>query len=249
MIKNAKAFQLSHNFEAFIVRREIARGNIGVAADWLRGQSIGEQTLYRIYADFTTARVYIAVGKNDSAIILLRKILDIANSFNRPMDILEAQILLAIAYWKKPRGFKKTALEFLDAAVLTAEPYCFEQMFILNGAELTNMLNKMQKRTEQQKDENKKHITFIKMLYSKTRECVKFDVAPGQGEASKNFTDRQKEIMRLLVAGKRHVDIAGELGIKRATVCSHLLLIYKKLDVATAVDAITKINASGLLME
>ena len=244
MIEDTKSYHLSNNFNAFTTRREMASGNMKAAQEWLAIQSFDEPTLYGIYADFTTSRAYIAVEKYDLAIILLKKILGIASIFNRPLDIVEAQILLTIAHWKKKRGFQKNALEYLEDAVLIAYPYSYEQMFVNDGAELANILFRLQKRVEQRRDEDKKHINFIKMLYMKTRVGINTENAIEEKPAK--YTDKQKTIMRLLAQGKRHIDIAGIMGVKRATVCAHLRLIYNKLGVATATDAIAKINLMEL---
>jgi len=247
MIEDTKSYHLCHNFNAFTARREIALGNVKAAEKWLKVQKIGEQTLYGIYADVTTCRAYIATGKYDLAIILLGEILKIATDFNRPLDILEVQILLAIAYSKKKRGFQKNALKCLEVAVITAYPYNYVQMFVNDGTELASMFYKLQKRVEQYDDKDKKHINFIKMLYMKTRACLNSELSNDFKIKSVKFTNKQKEVMGLLAQGKRYSDIADAMGIKRASVCAHLQLIYNKLGVATATDAVVKINALDLI--
>ncbi|MCL2217317.1 MAG: LuxR C-terminal-related transcriptional regulator [Defluviitaleaceae bacterium] len=244
MIDEDKAYHLTPNFNAFAARRKIAAGNKKAAEEWLGAyQSQGDPTLYGIYIDFTTCRAFIITGQYDSAIVLLKKILEIAGSFNRSLDILEAYILLAVAYWKKKRGFQNEALNCLESAALTAMPYGYVQMFLAESSALAGMFYKLQKRVEQQKD--KEHLSFIKMLYLKIRSST--NNMEKAGEISVKFTDKQKAVMDLLCQGKTRKEIAEILGIKQPTLRTHLDAVYGKLEVSNAVDAVARINALKLL--
>ena len=247
MIEKDRAYHLSHNFNAFTVRRVIASGNKKAAVEWLDTQISNETMLYGIYADFTTCRAFLAVGKYDAAVILLKKILGIANMFNRPLDILEAQILLAIAYWKMKRGFQNEAIKNLEDAVLTAYPYNYIQMFVNDGDVLAAMLYKLQKSVEQRNDEDKKHIEFIKKMYSITRSIANAEPTSKSTEKPLKFTDKQKAVMHLLCQGKKQKVIAEILGIKLSSLQTHLETIYTKLRVSRVEDAIAKIYEMRLI--
>lgn len=56
------------------------------------------------------------------------------------------------------------------------------------------------------------------------------------------ITDREKEILQLLAAGKSYKLIADVLGISTHTVNNHIKKIYKKLHVNSATEAIAKIK-------
>jgi DNA-binding NarL/FixJ family response regulator len=53
--------------------------------------------------------------------------------------------------------------------------------------------------------------------------------------------------MSYLCEGLTHKEIAEKMGIKFSSVKSHTILIYQKLDVSNAVDAMIKIQELGLL--
>ncbi|MCL2220733.1 MAG: LuxR C-terminal-related transcriptional regulator [Oscillospiraceae bacterium] len=246
MIEENKAYHLIHNFEALVTQRKISAGNVKAAEEWAKThQNPTDPTLYGLYLDFTTCRTFIATGKYDLAIILLKKVLGIVKVCDRQPDILTAQILLAIAYWKKKQGFQNEALDYLESAVLTAYPFGYVQMFINEGGALSGMLYKLQKRVEQRKEEEKEHISFIKVLYLKTRSSAVsvYD----SGKASVKFTDKQKAVMVLLCQGKTRREISESLGIKQPTLRTHLNSIYAKLEVSNVSDAVAKINSLRLL--
>lgn len=48
---------------------------------------------------------------------------------------------------------------------------------------------------------------------------------------AKNLTGREMEIIRLVMAGKKNKDIAGEMNVVEITIKKALSLIYKKLEV------------------
>lgn len=56
------------------------------------------------------------------------------------------------------------------------------------------------------------------------------------------LTDRQREILRLLMDGKSYETIAHELGISVETVRTHIKKMYRVLEVSNKVEAIAKYN-------
>ena len=61
------------------------------------------------------------------------------------------------------------------------------------------------------------------------------------------FSDREKDVARILLQGKSNKQIALELGISNRTVEFHLKNIYAKLGVASRAEAILKLTEHGLL--
>ena len=250
MIEDNKAYYLTSNFKAFAARRKFVLGNIKAAEEWITGRTFDEPTLWGIYVTFTTCRAYVVIGKYDQAIILLKKVLRLASALNRPLDIVEAHILLAIAHWKKKLAYQNEALEHLESAVSMAFPYGYVQMFVNDGAVLSGMFHKLKKRIERRKEADANIINFIKMIYLKTRPLsTGIDIESSEGVATKTvkLTHKQREVMGLLCQGKRYKEVAESLGIKKSTVISHMELIYNKLNVTNLADCVAKVNAMGLL--
>jgi len=245
IINSKKACHLAHNFSAFIIRRKMVDGDTKVAEDWLSEKIYDTPTLYRMYSDITTCRALIVTGKYDSAIILLHKTLKIAYDFNRPLDIIETQILLAVAYWKKKRGFQNKALEHLEEAVWVAYPYGVVQIFANDGAELAGILHKLINRVKQRESDSNKPLSFVKLLYLKAD--IKNKKIDKSVENTVKYTAKQLAIMNLFCNGKTYKEMAEALGIKQTTLRTHLESIYSKLEVTNMSDAIAKIDAMGLL--
>lgn len=58
---------------------------------------------------------------------------------------------------------------------------------------------------------------------------------------------RQREIGKLLIAGRSTKEISAELGLTESTVNNHLVALYKKLGVANRVEFIKKVTERGIL--
>ena len=255
MIKNDGAFYLNDNFNAFLFRLKLSDGDKDAASEWLKNCNQGEilsETLmfYKLYQYFTTARAYIVNGDYSNAVILLQKMLKLNERYRRPLDIIETRILLAIVYWKKGRHGQTIALDYMEKAIETAHEYGYIQVFANEGAELVNMLKKIQSRSSQSTYAGKKiPVEFVKKLcIAAATEAKRSKGLTGGRTAEKlSFTDKQKTVMRLMCEGCGRNEIAGRIGISPYGVKSHARLIYKKLDVSNGVEAVLKIKKMGLL--
>ncbi|MCL2253617.1 MAG: LuxR C-terminal-related transcriptional regulator [Lachnospiraceae bacterium] len=249
LIEEEQAYHLNHNYNALRATRKIRCGDIKAAKLWLDeypADLYSPPALSMIYISFTTCKALIITGAYDSAMIVLKKLLDMSRIYNRPIDAIESLILLAIACWKRKRLLQKEALRYLEEAVSLAYPYEFTQKFIHYGAELSGMLFKLQKRIEQQNREELPPTSFFKMVYYKVKENVDITQIAVIYEEQISFTDKQKAVMKLLCEGKSYQEMADNLGIKLPTLRSHISLIYEKLDVANKIDAINKIKVFEL---
>lgn len=250
MIKKEDAYYLLFNFSALKTLRKLMKGDIKTAQDWISKHEIilkEELYFYRLLGYFTTCRAYITVGKYHEAIILLKKVLILAESYKRPLDIIESNLLLAVSYRKKAHGFQDESMQHLQQAVSEAYKYGYTQLFTKDGAELSGMLRRLQKRMEQKAEKDLVPVSFIKMLYLKTLENKNSGLTGGQSTAPVKYTEKQIMIMQLLCEGKSFKEIAEVRGIKFTTLRSHIDLIYRKLDVTSEIEAITKIKELKIL--
>jgi DNA-binding CsgD family transcriptional regulator len=62
-----------------------------------------------------------------------------------------------------------------------------------------------------------------------------------------SLTRREAEVLQLLAAGCRHVQVAERLGVSPHTVSSHAKNIYRKLGVRSAVAAVALALELGLI--
>lgn len=66
-------------------------------------------------------------------------------------------------------------------------------------------------------------------------------------EKPPELTAREAEILRLIAKGLSNTEVAGILGLSRATVRTHLEHIYEKLEVSNRVEAVTEGIRHGLI--
>ncbi len=252
MIERHGSYYLSTNFRAFTCRAKFSEGDTEAARAWLAqdaGPPNSSLSLYKVYQHFTTARAYITLGDYGTAILFLQKLLFLCEQFHRPLDVTEANLLLAIALWKKGRGAQNSAFSPLEKAIATAGPFGYTQPFACLGADLETMLHKLQNRVSQKDYDGELDAAYIRTLYYLAVAHSKRSHGLSGTQAPNNlkFTARQKTIMRWLAAGLTQKEIAEKTGLKPSTIKTHMNLIYKKLDVSSAVNAIIRIRELKIL--
>jgi DNA-binding NarL/FixJ family response regulator len=67
------------------------------------------------------------------------------------------------------------------------------------------------------------------------------------GLAGPDFTDREREVLELLVAGRRNMQIAEDLSISVHTVKGHISRLFAKLEVGNRTQAAVEATRRGLL--
>jgi LuxR family maltose regulon positive regulatory protein len=214
-------------------------------------QIYSELQLYKLYQHFTTARAYIATGDFDGAVLFAKKLEILCRTYRRTLDMIEAKVLLSIAFWKKGRGYQKEALDLINETIISANKYGYTRVFTNEGAELINMLHRVESMSVQKEYSDKLPIVFIKTLYfaalaqSKTSKGL----TAGRISGILKFTKPQKKVMEMLCRGLSRSEIAESMNISVYGVRSHLKLIYKKLDVPNGIEAIMKIKELELLSQ
>ncbi len=61
------------------------------------------------------------------------------------------------------------------------------------------------------------------------------------------LTDTERQVLRLLGAGKKRRDVAGELLMSERTLSNHLQHIFEKLEVSSSVEAVAKAIRMGYI--
>lgn len=78
-------------------------------------------------------------------------------------------------------------------------------------------------------------------------EKVRLDSGEGRPPTASPLTEREHEVLRLLVGGHSYAAIAGALHIRPGTVQNHVKNIYRKLDVASKAEAVAVALREGLV--
>lgn len=93
-------------------------------------------------------------------------------------------------------------------------------------------------------NKNESHGISPRILNSSTGECITPDFSERRSHI---LTEREKEVLRLIQAGKPSKQIADILGISIHTVSRHRQNILEKLSVGNSVEAVTAANAMNLM--
>lgn len=239
--------------EAFLADLDVLQGRIAPAEKWARDFVIppphGLQRFFN--AEFTSIRVLIASGTPQS----LKSAADQLDSMHKLMveishprlmiDVLATQALLADTLSQESTAFKK-----LNEALSMAESGCFIRPFLDLGQQMVELLKRFAKQ--------KNDVGFTQQIlrgFNEDNAEVLLGVTDGQIVDQQSIfnqslddplTEREMEILAILVKKSSNSEIAEKLFISLETVKRHLYNIYQKLGVANRRQAITKAKSLGL---
>jgi LuxR family maltose regulon positive regulatory protein len=149
--------------------------------------------------------------------------------------VLEARILEALAY--ETAGDREAALDALRQAVEIGAPGGFVQVFVDAGDPLATLLREL--------------VAQGLGGPHAVRLIAAFRSPPGldvrDGGLVEPLTPREVEILRLVAAGMRNLEIADCLVISIATVKRHIANAYGKLGVGHRTEAVAKMADLDLL--
>lgn len=230
------------NLLAVRTARELRNGDTSYAKDWLTIYAAHPEHLpfYQICRHFTTLRAHIALSNWDQAIAFAQALLTLSMSYKRPIDAIEAGILLSIAYWAAKK--EQEALLALEKALRLAQPYGFTRRFIDEGTEILPVLWQVESSYKKKKDPL---ITFIEKIISEIYEDKNFEQEKEQNAIV--LSEQQQTLLNFLGKGMSYTEMADALSIKHGTVKTHINALYKKLDVHSADEAIAKAKMLKLL--
>ena len=80
----------------------------------------------------------------------------------------------------------------------------------------------------------------IKYVYTKKRIII--DSSKSKGLLHKKLSNRELEVLKLLSAGKRNIEVAEQLNINEKTVSTYKMRLLKKFEVTNLVDLLNKVK-------
>jgi LuxR family maltose regulon positive regulatory protein len=161
------------------------------------------------------------------------------------------QILPLLAMIFKKQGRDDEALETLKQTVNLAEPGDWVRPFVEVGPPMEDLLLELQ--------EQNFSTDFIGQLLAAFQAdsqkvgaegCDRDSFTPlhpVEPSAVDSLTNRENEILELLIQGKTNKEIAAKLFVAIDTTKTHLKNIYQKLEVNSRLQAVAKANALGFI--
>ncbi len=232
--------------EAVRAQLELMGGHLAAAVHWAEasGLSVSDEPCYPREREYLTfARVRIAQGRQEpagpflsEALRLLARLRADAEEKARLGSTLEILLLQALALSALGKGTE--ALAVLERALTQAEPQGYIRLFVDEGEPLVALLRQAYAHG----------ITpdYVATLLSAAGAPALAARAPA-GSLLEPLTERELEILQLLVAGLSNAAMARELVITVGTVKSHVNHIYGKLGVQSRSQAIARAHTLHLL--
>ena len=224
---------------AWKARLSLLQGNIYDAISWAADKNINlnfndSPDIVDEFSFLTLTRLHIAQGKCDGILDTTSQLCDLMQHQGRVRSAIEVLILESLIMQKQNK--MDMAIEKLMAAVALAKPGGFVRIFVDEGELIAKMLRIIAVHGFC-KDYVGTILAAFRMLYTSNQSQLK--EVEITSTISKQFSDRELQVLRLVAAGLPNKQIAAELQIANSTVKTHINNIYGKLGVFSRVQAAT----------
>ena len=180
---------------------------------------------------------------------LLRRLLQAAERADRMGSVIEILALQALAF--QALGETSSAFASLQRALSLAEPEAYVRLFVDEGESMAQLLKGLleyQRKTRSPGEPGfSRH--YLSALLKAFEQPGQFSAHPQSGVPAllEPLSKRELEVLHLLAAGRKNQEIATELVITPGTVKTHIQNLYRKLDVTSRLQAVSRAKALRLL--
>jgi LuxR family maltose regulon positive regulatory protein len=231
------------------IRLWLANGELDRATRWveeLDTRAWHGTPLAREQEEVACARVHLATAQPALALQRLEPALHRASAGKRWGHVIEIWLLQALAY--QMSHDEPQALSALAEAVRLGEPEGYIRTFVDEGPPMEALLSQLRKR-----DHKKGPTPYLDKLLAVFPQERKPHRAAGKPTKADRMPEplsqRELEVLQLLVQGRSNQEIAQELVIAIDTVKRHISHIFSKLGVTNRVQAVKQARELGLLDE
>ncbi|MEN6471525.1 MAG: LuxR C-terminal-related transcriptional regulator [Clostridiaceae bacterium] len=241
---------LLKNLSAYEVRKDMWDGDQRAAAAWLDNYYVDDVSFtefYKIYRNFSTVRAYILTSQIDKAVPALDKIRTLAVNYDRPLDVAEADVLRCIADWIL--GNKKEARDRLYRLLSDVQVLGFVRVVANEGQAVLPIITSVLRKMEKEGDAAGALYRFVKDVYFTALEQARRfkGIAYHAALAAVKLSARQRDVLELLAQGRTNAEIIEMTGLTLNTIRTHTRILYQKLEVGSAADAVVKARQLGLI--
>jgi LuxR family maltose regulon positive regulatory protein len=220
------------------------------ARAWLENYFVTEQPnpgLSRTFVQFTTARAYIVLGELDKAQRLCEMLKALAGDFQRLLDEAEASVLLSVVLWLSGKKAESAAL--LEKTLAALEPYGFVRVFADEGGAILPVLKKLMRATGKSAASPAPGSRYLQEVYIAAYEQSKRcrGIANAQGPKPVRLSRQQKAVLEMLAKGYKNAQIVQVTGLSINTIRSHTKGAYRKLEAASAAQAVARARELSLI--
>ncbi len=234
-------------FTAWHARLALTQGDLALAERWIQERKLGvddELSSPRDIEYLTLARVLITQHRPDEALPLLARLLHLAEREGRLGNALEILVLQALA--SRARGDEAGAMETLERTLSIAEPEGYIRLFVDEGPPIAHLLVQMRRHRPGDQPGSTHYRERLLALLGKAYDEEELSQSATTLPVSRThllsepLSERELEVLRLIVAGYSNREIADRLVIAVSTVKWYVNVIYGKLQVESRTRAIAR---------
>jgi LuxR family maltose regulon positive regulatory protein len=241
-------FPAVHPVATLVTQVWVKQGRVGEALDWTRERSLSahdDLTYLREAEHITLARVLLAeyekgraVPAIHEAMELLDRLLQAAEAGGRTGSVIEILVLLALAH--QAQGNIPGALVPLERALTLAEPRGYVRMFVDEGPALAHLLSHAAARKILPEYVSRLVAAFSSEHEINAGASLPPTTSPPTLSLSEPLTQRELDVLRLLMTELSGPEIADQLVVALSTIHTHTKSIYRKLNVTNRRAAIKR---------
>jgi LuxR family transcriptional regulator, maltose regulon positive regulatory protein len=229
-------------------RLHLARGELSSATlEQERATGVGEVApTAREYERIGLARLLLARDAPEVAARLLEETREDAEAAGRIGNVIGILALEALALWSQ--GKKDCAIVRLARSLSLAEPEGYTRTFVDQGPPMTVLLSEMLEEQSKAAKEPKKRVSnhYLRKLLAALENAAGKAALP-DARLPEPLSEREREVLALVVTGKTNVQVASELFVAPSTIKTHVKNVYKKLGVHNRPQAILRARELELI--
>lgn len=194
----------------------------------------GNTSLMSVDDEIIYCRAIYILGEHEKAMKLLNKSLEYCRKYSIKTDLIEGLIIKALMLSENYEKNKRDMFNLLNEALFYSCENGYMKAFVIEGERLLKIIRQMKN------DKNTELTSAQNLFIERFTEILE----PSQADEDSILSEREKEVLSAVSEGCSNKEIGDRLNISLATVKSHMINIYSKLDVSNRVMAIEK--ARGL---
>ena len=235
LIQSPTVLPLLFEVQNWQIRLQLAGGDLPAAQRSLLALSRRKHSFSALYHErwqLLQARLLLAQGEAQAALLQLEPLLAIVRAKQRTREVLEIQVQMVLAYAACKRG--QEARQMLRQTLAQAQSENYLRLFLDEGESLAVLLRSLLP-TLQEKW-LRTYAQHIVQTFQATASEADQEITPTTLPVEPLST-QERRVLRLLIAGQTNPQMARELVVSVNTIKAHVKNLYRKLQVSNRLEA------------